>query len=67
MKGSHLWRPPVGGLQGNPPQRILKFQVLGNTISAVLRQSKHVLIIKMPFFLHQNITKLHKNDANLHL
>ena len=25
------------------------------------------LKVKMPFFLHQNITKLRKNDANLHL
>ena len=54
------------------PQKILKFQVLENAISAILRQSQRVLIshffkVKMPFFLHQNITKQHKNDANLHL
>ena len=45
------------------------FQVLGNAISTILRQSQHVLIsfffkVKVTFFLDKNITKLRKNDAN---
>ena len=38
--------PPKGpsrGICGYPPQKIFKFQVLGNTISAILRQSQRVL------------------------
>ena len=61
-----------GGSGGILRRKILKFQVLGNVISAILRQSQCVLIshffkVKMSFFLNQNITKLHKNNVNLHL
>ena len=60
------------GVRGHPsPENFLK-KGLENAISAIQRQSQYVLIshffkVKMPFFLHQNITKRHKNDANLHL
>ena len=61
MKGGS----PVGGSGGILPLKILKFQVLRNAISAILRQSQRVLI---SFFLklkchifHKNITKLRKN------
>ena len=69
MEGDRLLCTVSGGIL---PQKILKFQVLENTISAIQRQSQYVLIshffkVKMPFFLHQNITKRHKNNANLHL
>ena len=41
-KGGAEGGPPVGG-SGILPQKILKFQVLGNAISAILRQSQPVL------------------------
>ena len=63
-----------GGSGGILRLKILKFQVPGNVISSILRQSQCVLNfnisffkVRMSFFLHQNITKLHKNNVNLHL
>ena len=59
-------------VQGHPRPKTFEISSLGNAISAILRQSQRVLIphffyVKMSFLLHQNITKLHKPDANLHL
>ena len=42
-KGGTEGSPPIGGSGGILPQKILKIQVLGNVISAILRQSQRVL------------------------
>ena len=60
------------GIRVHSRPKIFEIPSLGNAISAILRQSQRVLIphffnVKMPFLLHQNITKLHKPGANLHL
>ena len=59
-QGSHL----VGGSAGILPQKFGNFKSsLRNMISAILRRSKSACFnisffkVKMPFFLHQNITE----------
>ena len=63
MKG-----PPVGGFRGHPPTEIFE---ISSSQKRDFRQQR-VLIsflkVKMPFsFCIKNVTKLRKNDANLHL
>ena len=65
-------RPPCRVVRGNPPPQNFKIS------SPRKRDFRHseaksacfnisFFKVKMPFFLHQNITKLSRNDANLHL
>ena len=65
-------RPPCRGVRGHPPPE--NFEIS----SPWKRDFRHseaksacfnisFFKVKMPFFLHQNITKLSRNDANLHL
>ena len=68
----HRRRSPCRGVRGHPPPE--NFEIS----SPRKRDFRHseaksacfnisFFKVKMPFFLHQNITKLSRNDANLHL